>query len=160
MKVAALALAANSNLKQFIIAERAPRADKWKALNEYANEELFEAVKNVENEDVRKRIVVGRHNLETVDSGLQKARFGDPRVRGVDGIHMRGSSGQIALTRSMAAILAGAGLCSTQDAYNVGRCQENQLVAPALALAKGYQVQRGLDIFTPQNEVLGCRTEG
>ena len=78
-----------------------------------------------------------------MDSGLQKARFGDPRVTGVDGIHMKGSSGQIAFTRSMAAILSGAGLCSTQDAYNVGRCQENQIAAPALTLSQGYQVQRG-----------------
>ena len=51
VKVATLALAANRNLQHFIIAERAPRYDQWESLNKYANEELYEALQTVENED-------------------------------------------------------------------------------------------------------------
>ena len=60
VKVATLALANNNNLQKFIITERAPRFDKWMDLNKYANEELHEAASAVENEDVRRRIYIGK----------------------------------------------------------------------------------------------------
>ena len=56
MKVAENALEADPQLKQVIIAERVPRYDQWHKFNNYANDELHEALKAVQNEDVRKRI--------------------------------------------------------------------------------------------------------
>ena len=140
VKVAENALTNNPGLKMFIIPERVPRYDRWNELNNYANEELHEAVKQVNNKDVRKRILIGRHNLEC-EGGLRVSRYGDPRTcrRTVDNIHMRGSSGTVAFTRSMASILAGAGFCSSTDADNICRSEENRSVpAPEFQ-----QVQRG-----------------
>ena len=124
VKVATLALAANNNLQYFIIAERAPRYDQWESLNKYANEELYEALQTVENEEIRKKIVIGKHNLDCT-GGLRQSRFGDSRYGQVDGIHLKGSSGRVAFTRSMAAILAAAGLCNTVEAEQVARSEEN-----------------------------------
>ena len=39
----------------------------------------------------------------------------------MDGIHLKGSSGKIAYTRSVANILAAAGLISSEDAAQVGK---------------------------------------
>ena len=140
VKVAENALTYNPGLKMFLIPERVPRYDRWNELNNYANEELHEAVKQVKNEEVKKRIVIGRHNLEC-EGGLRVSRYGDPRNcrRGVDNIHMRGSSGTVAFTRSMASILAGAGLCSSAEAEDTCRSEENRS-APA---PEFQQVQRG-----------------
>ena len=137
VKVATLAVANNNNLQKFIIAERAPRFDKWGELNKYANEELHVAVSLVENEDVRKRIFIGKHTLACEDDGLWLSRYGDPNMTSVDGIHLKGSSGPISLTRSMARILAASGLCSSEEAEQFGRSAEN-----SASLAPGYQVQR------------------
>ena len=105
-----------------------------------ANEELYEAVKLVRNEEVRRRIVIGRHNLDC-EGGLRVSRYGDPRTcrRTVDNIHLRGSSGTVAFTRSMASILAGAGFCSSAEAEDVCRSEENRSVPPL----EFQQVQRG-----------------
>ena len=138
IKVAALALDKNRNLKQFIIAERAPRFDQWSDLNNFANEELHEALNKVEDIELKKRIVIGKHNLDCSKKGLQESRYGDPRVKYVDGIHMKGSSGCIAMTRSMAAILARAGLCNIEEAEQVGRSEPRD-PSPET----DFQVQRG-----------------
>ena len=116
------------------------RYDEWNELNNYANEELHEAIKHVKNDEVRRRIVIGRHNLDC-EGGLRVSRYGDPRTcrRAVDNIHMRGSSGTVAFTRSMASILAGAGLCSSAEAEDSCRSEENRS-APA---PEFQQVQRG-----------------
>ena len=136
VKVATLALANNNNLQKFIITERAPRFDKWMELNKYANEELYKAAKQVENEEVRRRIFIGKHTLACEDDGLRLSRYGDPNMTFVDGIHLKGSSGPIALTRSMARILAASGLCNSEAAEQVGRSKEN-ISGPS----PGYQVQ-------------------
>ena len=104
-----------------------------------ANEELYEAVKLVRNEEVRRRIVIGRHNLDC-EGGLRVSRYGDPRTcrRTVDNIHLCGSSGTVAFNRSMASILAGAGLCSSAEAEDICRGEENRS-APA---PEFQQVQR------------------
>ena len=125
IKVAENALATNPELKQFIVAERVPRYDQWHDLNRFANEELHEALKAVKNEDVRKRIVVGRQTLDCHSQGHKLSRYGDPRLcPQADGIHMRGSSGQISFSRSLASILAGAGLCDPIEAEQLGRSKQ------------------------------------
>ena len=98
IKVAENAISTNSNLKLFVIAERAPRYDELNELNIFANEELHEALNTVKNENVK--------------------------------IHMKGSSGPIALTRSIASILAGAGMCSSVDAEQLCRSTGEQGTSP------------------------------
>ena len=115
IKVAADAVKNHTNLQHLIVLEAAPRYDQWAELNEYGNEELHEALKTIENEEVRNKITIGRHNLQCV-GGLRLSRYGDPSKRNVDGVHLRGSSGNISLSRSIALIMAGAGLASTTEA--------------------------------------------
>ena len=67
--------------------------------------------------------MIGVHNLECKD-GLRESRYGDGRNGPVDMIHMKGSSGKVAYTRSVAAILARAGLASIQEAEQVARSQD------------------------------------
>ena len=144
VKVAELALGNNKNLQQFIIAERAPRFDKWNELNEFANEELHEDLEKVEDVEVKKKIKIGKHKLDCKERGLYESRYGDPRVKYVDGIHMKGSSGDIAFTRSMAAILAGAGLCNNEEAEQVGRSKPRQAsMEEVVEVEAVFQVQRG-----------------
>ena len=164
VKVAENALTYNPGLKMFVISERVPRYDRWSELNSYANEELHEAVKLVRNEEVRRRIVIGRHNLDC-EGGLRVARYGDPRScrRGVDNIHMRGSSGTVAFTRSMASILAGAGLCNSADAENICRSKENRSVpAPEFQQVRGPpdSAEEPADTVPPQySQPVRCSAE-
>ena len=113
--MAADAVKKHTNLEHLIVLEAAPRYDQWAELNEYGNEELHEALENIQNDEVRNKITIGRHNLHCAD-GLRLSRYGDPSKRNVDGIHLRGSSGNIALTRSIALIMRGAGLASISEA--------------------------------------------
>ena len=147
MKVAENALAAHPELKKVIVAERVPRYDQWHNLNTFANEELHEALKAVKNDDVRNKIVVGRQTLDCQSQGLQLSRYGDPRVcRRADGIHMRGSSGLISFTRSMASILAGAGLCNPIEAEQLGRSKQQSggsNFPHSSDSSEGFRTQRG-----------------
>ena len=93
-----------------------PRYDSKHSLNIYAQEKLEEAVAKV-NED---KIMIGKHTL-ACDDGLRASRFGDLRKSQVDGIHLKGSSGRMAYTRSVGKILAAAGLISCEDAAQVGK---------------------------------------
>ena len=102
--------------------EAAPRFDKWKEPNEYANKELHEALKNVTDEDVKRKVFIGRQTLEC-DEGLRLSRYGDPARCQVDGIHLKGSSGMIAMTRSIAGIFAGAGFTTQSLAQGCGRSE-------------------------------------
>ena len=77
----------------------------------------------------KNKVVIGVHNLEC-QGGLRLSRYGDAardqndRDK-VDMIHMRGASGKVAYTRSVAAILASANLASTADAEQVARSEKN-----------------------------------
>ena len=124
VKVAENALASNPNLKMFVIAERVPRYDKLHNLNKYANNKLFEAANAVKNQQVKNRIFIGKHNLDSTLDGLRLSRFGDPRRVKVDGIHMKGSSGKVSFSRSLANILAKAGLCDSKAAEQLCRSEE------------------------------------
>ena len=69
--------------------------------------------------------MIGVHNLQCQGGpagGLMASRYGD-RSRGhnVDMVHMNGSSGMAAFTRSVAKIFAEAGLCSPEEASKVAR---------------------------------------
>ena len=52
---------------------------------------------------------------------MQASRYGDARNCEVDMVHMKGASGKVAFTRSVAKILADAGLTTTDEAKQVGR---------------------------------------
>ena len=138
VKIAAEAIKNNNNLQQLIIMQAAPRYDQWKQTNEYANDQLQEALQEVEDVTIRSKISIGHHNLECQD-GMRLSRYGDPARCRADGIHLKGSSGIMAMTRSIAAIMAGVGLTTPEEAYNVGRSK----VPP--------QVGSSSDGFTTQN---------
>ena len=70
------------------------------------------------------------HDLEC-EGGLRKSHYGDGRNGPVDMIHMKGSSGMVAYTRSVAAALARAGLASSEEAEQVARSQQISMQRPA-----------------------------
>ena len=155
MKVAVDALKENESLKRIVICEAPPRWDQWSETNECANDELYEALKNVADDNIRNKIVIGRHSLDC-SGGLRVSRYGDPaKIRNFDNIHLRGSSGKIAMTRSIALILAGAGLADQSEAEELGRSKTppsslafNQPSPSSLA---GFQTQRGQPAARHQN---------
>ena len=138
IKISADAIKKHPNLKQLIVIEAAPRYDQWHDINEYGNEQLHEALENVESEEVKSKIVIGRHNL-ACEGGLRLSRYGDPDRVNADGIHLKGSSGNIAMTRSIAAVLAGVGLASVTEAEALGRSK----LSPQPSATPAYQTQRG-----------------
>ena len=85
------------------------------------------------------RIRIGKHTLDCQDQdGLQLSRFGDPRYVNVDGVHMKGSSGKVSFTRSLASILAEVGLCDREEAEQVCRSKQRPTDAEEF-----HTVQRG-----------------
>ena len=138
IKISVDAIKKHPNLKKLIVIEAAPRYDQWHELNEHANEQLHEALENIDSEEVKSKIVIGRHNL-ACEGGLRLSRYGDPDRVKADGIHLRGSSGNIAMTRSIASVLAGAGLASVAEAEALGRSEASPQPSPISA----YQTQRG-----------------
>ena len=147
VKIAIEALKEHPNLKKAVVMESAPRFDKWKATNEFANEELHEALKNETDEEVKQKVFIGRQTLEC-DNGLMLSRYGDPARRQVDGIHLKGSSGMIALTRSIAGIFAGAGFTTHSLAQGCGRwegpdasCSSSSPSSSSAIPSSGFQTQ-------------------
>ena len=92
------------------------RYDEKHNLNKYAQQKLDEA--NNRTNDAR--IMIGKHNLEC-NGAIPASRFGDNRTKRADGVHLRGNSGMMAYTRSVANILVAAGLTSEEEAAQVGR---------------------------------------
>ena len=120
MSVATTALASNPKLQRVVLMQAPPRYDGKDELNMYGNKELLKA--RDESTSVHKqRVVIGVHNLDC-ESNLRASRFGDGR-KGPrpDMIHMKGPSGKAAFTRSVASILASAGLTTPQEAALVAR---------------------------------------
>ena len=76
-------------------------------LYNYVQQKLDEANKRANDS----RIMIGKHNLEC-DGAIRASRFGDSRTERLDGVHLRGNSGMISYTRSVANILVAAGLTS------------------------------------------------
>ena len=147
MEIAVDAIKEHESLKMLVVCEAPPRYDQWRETNEFANEELHEALRSVTDEAVRNKIVIGRHSLEC-SGGLRLSRYGDPANRNVkvDNIHLKGSSGSISMTRSIGYILAGAGLADQSEAEELGRSKtpppslvDSQQSRPSL---DGYQTQR------------------
>jgi hypothetical protein len=56
---------------------------------------------------------------------------------------MRGSSGQISFTRSMASIFAGAGLCDPIEAEQLGRSKQQGDGSDSSDSSEGFRRQRG-----------------
>ena len=104
------ALTSHPSLKGAVLMERAPRYDDLHDLNHYANGLLHEAVARSRNIN---KIFIGQHTLEC-DGGMRASRFGTPSSHhNYDGIHMRGTSGKMAYTRSVANIFQHAGILSS-----------------------------------------------
>ena len=88
--------------------------------------------------------MIGVHNLEC-EGNLRASRFGDGR-KGPrpDMIHMKGPSGKAAFTRSVASILASAGLTTPQEAALVARpglADKEQEIRMNRGSNDGFQVQ-------------------
>ena len=119
--VATSALAASPTLQRVVLMEAVPRFDtKAKhELNRYGNLMLHQA--KLESNSIHKDMVyIGVHTLDCQGKGLIASRYGDRRQQ-ADMIHMKGPSGLAAYTKSVANILAGAGLASPQEAALVAR---------------------------------------
>lgn len=120
-RLATSSLAANPNLQRSVLMEAVPRFDTKakQELNRYGNLMLHQA-KQESNSIHKDQVYIGVHTLDCQGKGLLVSRYGDRRHQ-ADMIHMRGPSGQAAYTRSVASILAGAGLASPQEAALVAR---------------------------------------
>ena len=104
------ALTSHPHLKGVVLMERAPRYDDFHELNRYANTVLHEAVAQSKYTN---KIFIGQHTLECQD-GLRASRFGSPSSHQYyDGIHLRGTSGKMAYTRSVASIFQQAGILTS-----------------------------------------------
>ena len=127
IKIASEALKSNHpNLKKVIVSQRTPRYDNLNQLNEFANNELHKAWETLP-ENIRGKVVIGHHKLDCKEA-IHVSRYGaaGTGVGGklVDGLHMRGSSGKIAYTRSMANIMIQAGICSPAQVEHVLKNRE------------------------------------
>ena len=119
---ATAALAASPRCQQAILMEGIPRYDGKEKMNRYGNMMLHQA--KMESTSIHKdKVTIGSHNLDC-DGGKRASRYGDNGKTHVDMIHMRGSSGRVAYTRSVAAILAKAGLASREEAEQVMRSMD------------------------------------
>ena len=116
------ALASNPDCEQVLLLEAVPRYDNKEELNRYGNKMLHQA--KAESTDMNKdRVKIGVHNLEC-EGGVRESRYGDGRNGPVDMIHMKGPSGKVAYTRSVAVALANAGLARIEEAEQVARSQD------------------------------------
>ena len=119
---ATAALAANPGCQQAILMEAIPRYDGKEKMNRYGNMMLHQA--KMESTSIHKdKVTIGSHNLDC-DGGKRASRYGDHGKTHVDMIHMRRSSGLVAYARSVAAILARAGLASRDKAEQVMRSED------------------------------------
>ena len=116
--------------------EAVPRYDDKEELNRYGNMMLHQA-KEESMSAHKSKVMIGVHNLEC-EGGLRASRYGDGRKGQVDMVHMRGTSGKVAYTRSVASILAGAGLTTPQEAQQVARCQRIKIRRPE---GEGFRTQ-------------------
>ena len=143
VSVATTALASNPKLQRVVLMQAPPRYDGKDELNTYGNKELLKA--RDESTSVHKqRVVIGVHNLDC-EGNLRASRFGDGR-KGPrpDMIHMKGPSGKAAFTRSVASILASAGLTTPQEAALVARpglADNEEQIRMNRGVSDGFQVQ-------------------
>ena len=107
-------MAANLGVKRVLLLQTTPRYDNKNELNKFAQKKLQEAKDEAKDD----RILIGKHSLACTD-GLQVSRYGVPGQPRVDGVHLRGSSGMVAYTRSK--VLAEVGLISEQEAADMSR---------------------------------------
>ena len=114
--VAKNALASNPNIKNVLLFETTPRYDNKHEINVFAQKKLHEAIDEANND----RIHIGKHSLACAD-GLRISRYGVKGKPRVDGVHLRGSSGKVSYTRSVARVLADLGLMTVEAATNMSR---------------------------------------
>ena len=108
--VAHEALKNKSNLAKVILMEHAPRFDEQSvdpiglkpALANFANMTLNQLWKE---SPLRSQIIVAAHNLLCNNDDTRKARYTDEKTKRYDGVHLYGSFGKRAYTRSVANIL-------------------------------------------------------
>ena len=113
------ALAANPDCQQVLLMQAAPRYDGKEELNRYGNDMLYQARAESTSKD-KNRVKIGVHKL-ACEGGLRASRYGDGRSGQVDMLHLKGASGKVAFTRSVAAMLAEAGLTTVEEAEQAGR---------------------------------------
>ena len=111
------ALRNNPKIKKVLVMQTTPRYDSKHNINKFAQEKLVEAKVKAQDD----RIVIGKHTLDCDSDGLRASRFGVMGKPMVDGVHLRGSSGMMAYTRSVGNILSAAGLISAEVAAQVGK---------------------------------------
>jgi hypothetical protein len=114
--VAKNALATNPNIKNVLLFETTPRYDNKHDINVFAQKKLHEAIDEANNDRIR----IGKHSLACTD-GLRVSRYGVKGKPRVDGLHLRGSSGKVAYTRSVARALAELRLITEEEADNMSR---------------------------------------
>ena len=130
------ALAVNPDCQQVLIMQAAPRYDGKEELNRYGNDMLYQARAKSNSKD-KSRVKIGVHKLEC-EGGLRASRYGDGRNGQVDMLHLRGASGKVSFTRSVAAMLAEAGLATVEEAEQVGRNMHVEMKKP---VDEGYRIQ-------------------
>ena len=130
------ALAANPDCQQVLLMQAAPRYDGKEELNRYGNDMLYQARAESTSKD-KSRVNIGVHKLEC-EGGLRASRYGDGRSGQVDMLHLKGASGKVAFTRSVAAMLAEAGLTTVEEAEQVGRNMHVEMKKP---VDEGYSTQ-------------------
>ena len=123
VNVATAALDSNPECQRAILMEAPARYDGKGELNMYGNMMMHKALAESASSS-KNKVTIGAHNLDC-EGGHRLSRYGD-RSRGqdVDMVHMVGPSGKVAYTRSVALILAGAGLCRVDEAEQVARDQD------------------------------------
>ena len=84
----------------------------------------------------KNRVKIGVHKLNC-EGGVRASRYGDGRSGPVDMLHLKGASGRVAFTRSVAAMLAEAGLTTVEEAEQAGRNMHVEMKKPE----EGYRTQ-------------------
>ena len=114
----------------------APRYDGKEDLNRYGNDMLYQARAESTSLD-KNRVKIGVHKLDC-EGGLRASRYGDGRSGQVDMLHLKGASGRVAFTRSVAAMMAEAGLTTVEEAEQAGRNMHVEIRKPE---EEGYRTQ-------------------
>ena len=115
--------------------QAAPRYDGKEELNRYGNDMLYQARAESTSKD-KNRVKIGVHKLQC-EGGLRASRYGDGRSGQVDMLHLKGASGKVSFTRSVAAMMAEAGLTTVEEAEQAGRNMHVEMKKPE----EGYRTQ-------------------
>jgi hypothetical protein len=122
-----IALERQPSIKSVVIMKQTPRYDPVSvdpmslkpALSQLFNNTLMELWISSPMKD---RIFVGSHNIDC-SGAIQSARYRHTKTGRFDGVHLYGSSGSKAYTKSVLNILRSATLISTEEDYHLSCAQ-------------------------------------